>query len=97
MPWRRLPECVAASVPAVGRPDEAGDTVALIARLSPPPADLRNSKTLHLKTDKQRANAVREGHPGTGMFPDTAKANQELGDTLDYLSLLRQKSFLKKP
>ncbi|MCS6291505.1 MAG: c-type cytochrome [Nitrospira sp.] len=72
------------------RPQLAADTAALIARLSPPPADLRNSKTLHLKNDKQRAKAVREGHPGTGMFPDTTMTNQELADTLAYLALLRK-------
>lgn len=72
------------------RPQLAADTAELIARLSPPPADLRNSKTLHLKNDKQRAKAVREGHPGTGMFPDTTMTNQELADTLAYLALLRK-------
>ena len=72
------------------RPQLAADTAALIARLSPPPADLRNSKALHLKHDKQRAKAVREGHPGTGMFPDTTMTNQELTDTLAYLAVLRQ-------
>lgn len=70
-------------------PQLEADTAALIARLNPPPADLRNSKTLHLKNDKQRAKAVREGHPGTGMFPDTTMTNQELADTLAYLALLR--------
>jgi len=70
-------------------PQLEADTVALIARLNPPPADLRNSKTLHLKNDKQRAKAVREGHPGTGMFPDTTMTNQELADMLAYLTLLR--------
>lgn len=72
------------------RPQLAADTVALIAHLNPPPADLRNSKALHLKNDKQRAKAVREGHPGTGMFPDTTMTNQELADTLGYLSVLRK-------
>lgn len=72
------------------RPQLAADTAALIARLSPPPSDLRNSKTLHLKSDKQRAKAVREGHPGTGMFPDTTMTSQELVDTLAYLALLRK-------
>ncbi len=72
------------------RPELAVDTAALIARLNPPPADLRNSKTLHLKHDKQRAQAIREGHPGTGMFPDTTMTNQELADTLAYLALLRK-------
>lgn len=71
------------------RPQLAADTAALIARLNPSPADLRNSKTLHLKNDRQRAKAVREGHPGTGMFPDTTMTNQELADTLAYLALLR--------
>lgn len=72
------------------RPQLAADTAALIARLNPPPADLRNSKALQLKNDKQRAKAVREGHPGTGMFPDTTMTNQELADTLGYLSVLRK-------
>lgn len=71
------------------RPELAADTAALITRLNPPPADLRNSKTLHLTNDKQRAKAVREGHPGTGMFPDTTMTDQELADTLAYLALLR--------
>jgi mono/diheme cytochrome c family protein len=70
-------------------PQLEADTAALIARLNPPPADLRNSKTLHLKNDKQRAKAVREGHPGTGMFPDTTMTDQELADTLAYLAFLR--------
>ena len=71
------------------RPELTSDTAALIARLNPPPADLRNLKALHLKTDKQRTRAIREGHPGTGMFPDTAMTNQELADTLAYLAALR--------
>lgn len=72
------------------RPELAADTAALIARLNPPPADLRNAKALHLKHDKQRAQAVREGHPGTGMFPDRTMTNQELADTLAYLAFLRK-------
>ena len=72
------------------RPELAADTAALIARLNPPPADLRNSNALHLKSDKQRAQAVREGHPGTGMFPNTTITDQELADTLAYLGLLRK-------
>jgi mono/diheme cytochrome c family protein len=71
-------------------PQLEADTAALIARLNPPPTDLRNSKTLHLKNDKQRAKAVREGHPGTGMFPDTTMTDRELSDTLAYLALLRK-------
>ncbi len=72
------------------RPQLAADTAALIAQLNPPPVDLRSPKSLHLKTDKQRARAIREGHPGTGMFPDTRMTDQELTDTLAYLAHLRR-------
>ncbi len=79
------------------RPQLAADTAALIAQLNPQPTDLRNPKSLHLKTDKQRARAIREGHQGTGMFPDTRMTNQELTDTLAYLALLRREGALTKP
>jgi mono/diheme cytochrome c family protein len=79
------------------RPQLAADTAALIAQLNPQPVNLRNPKVLHLRTDKQRARAVREGHPGTGMFPDTTMTTQELTDTLAYLALLRREGSPKKP
>jgi mono/diheme cytochrome c family protein len=79
------------------RPQLAADTAALIAQLNPPPVDLRNPKALYLKTDKQRARAIREGHPGTGMFPDTTMTTQELTDTLAYLSTLRREGSDKGP
>ena len=78
------------------RPKLAADTTALIAQLNPPPVDLKNQKALYLKTDKQRARAIRQGHPGTGMFPDTTMTNQELTDTLAYLALLRREGSPKK-
>jgi cytochrome c553 len=65
------------------------DTAALIARLNPPPTDLRNRHVLYLNTDQQRFRAIREGHPGTGMFPDTTMTDQDLTDMLAYLALLR--------
>jgi cytochrome c553 len=77
------------------RPQLAADTATLIAQLNPPPVDLRNLKALSLKTDKQRAHAIREGHLGTGMFPDTTMTNQELTDTLAYLALLRSEGSAK--
>jgi mono/diheme cytochrome c family protein len=78
------------------RPQLAADTAALIAQLNPQPADLRNPKVLYLKSDKQRARAIREGHPGTGMFPDTTMTTQELRDTLAYLALLRSEGSAKR-
>ena len=79
------------------RPQLAADTAALIAQLNPPPVDLRNPKALHLKADKQRAHAIPEGHPGTGMFPDTRMTDQELADTLAYLAVLRKEGHAKQP
>jgi len=79
------------------RPQLAADTAVLIDQLNPPPSDLRNRKTLRLTTDKARFNAIREGHPGTGMFPDTTMTTQELTDTLAYLALLRREGSPKKP
>lgn len=78
------------------RPEVESDTAALIARLNPPPTDLRNPKALRLKTDKQRTQAIREGHPGTGMFPDSTMTDQELADTLAYLAQLRGAGSPKK-
>ena len=78
------------------RPQLTADTAALIAQLNPPPVDLRNPKALYLTSDKQRARAIREGHPGTGMFPDTTMTDQELTDTLAYLAILRHEGSLKK-
>ena len=66
------------------------DTAKLIAKLNPPPPDLRNPEVLRLKTNKERARAIREGHPGTGMFPDTTMTDQDLADTLLYLALIRK-------
>lgn len=78
------------------RPQLTADTTALIAQLNPQPVDLRNPKVLYLKTDKQRARAIREGHPGTGMFPDTRMTDQDLRDTLAYLALLRSEGSAKR-
>jgi mono/diheme cytochrome c family protein len=78
------------------RPQLAADTASLIAQLNPPPVDLRNPKALYLETDKQRAHAIREGHLGTGMFPDTRMTEQELTDTLAYLAVLRHEGSPKR-
>ena len=66
------------------------DTAKLIAKLNPPPSDLRNPDVLRLKSNQERGRAIREGHPGTGMFPDTTMTDQDLADTLLYLALIRK-------
>ena len=78
------------------RPQLAADTAALVAQLNPPPVDLRNPKAQYLTSDEQRARAIREGHLGTGMFPDTTMTTQELTDTLAYLALLRREGSAKR-
>ena len=78
------------------RPQLAADTAALIAQLNPPPVDLRSPKSLRLTSDNARAKAIRKGHPGTGMFPDTTMTDQELADTLAYLTLLRREGSPKR-
>jgi mono/diheme cytochrome c family protein len=72
------------------RPPLNPDTTAFINRLNPQPADLRNPRSLKLHTDSERFRAVREGHPGTGMFPDTTLTDKEILKTLAYLAILRQ-------
>jgi mono/diheme cytochrome c family protein len=78
------------------QPQLTADTAALIGQLNPQPADLRNPKSLQLTSDKARFNVIREGHPGTGMFPDTTMTTQELTDTLAYLALLRKEGSGKR-
>ena len=78
------------------RPQLAADTAAVIAQLDPPPTDLRNRKALRLTTDKARFKAIRKGHLGTGMFPDTTMTTQELTDALAYLALLRSEGSAKR-
>ncbi|MGQ0556764.1 MAG: hypothetical protein ACT4PN_12560 [Nitrospiraceae bacterium] len=63
---------------------------ARIARLNPPPTDLRDPGVLRLKTNKERARAIREGHPGTGLFPDFTMTDQNMVDTLLYLAFIRK-------
>ena len=71
------------------RPRLSEETMKVIARLAPNPPDLRKSKQLRLKNDRERFRAIREGHPGTGMLPDTALTDQEIMDTVAYLATLR--------
>jgi len=66
------------------------DIAALIARLNPPPTDLRNPDVLRLKTNKERAHAIREGHPSTGRFRDFTMTDRDMADTLFYLAFIRK-------
>lgn len=61
-----------------------------IARLDPPPADLRNAAALTSRDDAQRFASIKFGHPGTAMFPrDTQLLDSDIADLVAYLALLR--------
>ncbi len=66
------------------------DIAARIARLNPPPTDLRDPGVLRLKTNKERARAIREGHPSTGRFRDFTMTDRDMADTLFYLAFIRK-------
>ena len=66
------------------------DIAARIARLNPPPTDLRDPGVLRLKTNKERARAIREGHPSTGRFQDFTMTDRDMADTLFYLAFIRK-------
>jgi mono/diheme cytochrome c family protein len=78
------------------RPQLAPETNAIIDRLDPKPANLRSPGSLKLKTDDERFRLIREGHLGTGMFPDTTLTDEEITDTLAYLTALREASAQSK-
>lgn len=61
-----------------------------IAKLDPPPADLRNQASLKGRDDAQRFASIKFGHPGTAMFPrETQLLDGEIADVLAYLAVLR--------
>ena len=76
-----------------GAPDQlphlSSDTTKIIERLDPKPSDLRNPRSLKLKTDGERFKAMREGHSGTAMLPDRTLTDKDIFDLLAYLSMLR--------
>ncbi len=70
-------------------PQLAQDTVSFVAHLDPKPPHLREPQRLKMTGDKERFRLIREGHVGTGMFPDANLSDQEIHDLLAYLATLR--------
>lgn len=62
-----------------------------IEHLNPVPADLRQAATLTLTTDKQRFEAIRQGHLRTAMYPLSKEAlsDEEILALLPYLASIR--------
>lgn len=65
-----------------------------IDRLNPAPSDLRQAATLTLTTDKQRFEAIRQGHLRTAMYPLSKEAlsDEEILALLPYLASIRGKT-----
>ncbi|MDE3120067.1 MAG: c-type cytochrome [Nitrospirota bacterium] len=76
-------------------PQLAQDTASFVARLDPKPPHLREPKGLKVTGDKERFRLIREGHVGTGMFPDASLSDQDIHDLLAYLATLRSPSETK--
>jgi mono/diheme cytochrome c family protein len=73
------------------RPQLSEETTRIITSLAPNPPDLRNSKQLKLKSNRDRFRLIREGHTGSGMLPDKTLTDQEITDLLAYLAVLRSR------
>jgi mono/diheme cytochrome c family protein len=74
------------------RPRLAPDLAGIIARLDPQPTDLRQPRGLKLTSDRERVRAIREGHAGTGMFPDAQLTDEEIVHLLAYLAVPRREA-----
>ena len=72
------------------KPSLKPETVDAIAKQTASAPDLRNRAVQTLKDNKARFRAIREGHPGSGMFPDSTLSDQDITDILAYLAALRQ-------
>ncbi|MGC3973445.1 MAG: cytochrome c [Nitrospira sp.] len=72
------------------KPSLKPETEAAITKHAASAPDLRNRASQKLKDNKARFRAIREGHPGSGMFPDSTLSDQEITDILAYLASLRQ-------
>jgi len=71
------------------RPKMAPEMAQMLDRLNPKPADFRNPASLKSKDDTDRFIAIKEGHPGTAMFPKPFLSDKEIADVLVYLAELR--------
>ena len=64
-------------------------SAAAVAKLNPPPSDLRNPRSLRLTTNAQRFRAIKYGIRGTAMIAMTHLSDAEIFDVLAYLETLR--------
>lgn len=70
-------------------PEIRPDMREMIDKMNPKPSDFRNPSTLKSKSDPDRFDAIKNGHPNTAMFPHKYLKDSEINDILAYLSILR--------
>jgi mono/diheme cytochrome c family protein len=59
-----------------------------LARLQPPPTDLRNVAALKSADDLERFRTIKYGHPGTAMFPKPLLRDEDIWDLIAYVDSL---------
>ncbi|MBX3235804.1 MAG: cytochrome c [Nitrospiraceae bacterium] len=59
-----------------------------LARLQPPPTDLRNLDQLKTSDDLERFRSIKYGHPGTAMFPKKLLRDEDIWDLIAYIDTL---------
>lgn len=73
------------------RPKQSPKIEQQLARMNPPPADLRNPAGLRSRSETDRVLTLLKGHQGTAMFPKNFLTARERADLLEYLASLRGK------
>lgn len=72
------------------RPQLSAELTQKLARLQPPPANLRDPAGLKSTTDEDRFRSVKQGHVGTAMFPKKLMSDDDIRDLVAYLGVLRK-------
>lgn len=72
------------------KPQMSDELQQKIARLRPPPANLRNPASLKSENDRDRFRSIKYGHPGTAMFPKNLLRDDDVWDLVAYLQTLRR-------
>jgi mono/diheme cytochrome c family protein len=71
------------------KPNMSAELREKLSRLQPPPANLRNPRSLKAENDHDRFRSIKYGHPGTAMFPKNLLRDDDIWDLIAYLDTLR--------
>ncbi len=68
-----------------------------LARLQPPPTDLRNPARMKTTDDLDRFRSIKYGHPGTAMFPKKLLRDEDIWDLISYIDTLPGAAHRERP